>query len=806
MRKTTRIFIAIMYIGTAVFCAGCDMVNTMRDNTDDPKNSGYVQPPDGTFRIGNGVATNSLSVALYMNMPGATEMRFGNTVNERNSSDWEVYADTMAFELVPGTEGGRTVYGAFRNSIGEEKKAEATVTYDVTPPTDGSIVINSDDLYTTSYNVILTVSANDDVAMGSMCFSNDGTSWSDCQDYAESADWVLEEGEGEKTVYVKFTDMAGNEFSTVLNDTITYLAVFSSEITVKHDSTDIVSGSGSLTFGSTLPGYAQDREFAVYNTGTGDLSLGTVSVSGDSAFSVISQPDSSVESGSSALFTLCFNPGSPGEYSATVTIPNNDSDKNPYTFVVNGVCYENGAGVYSLTRRFGGTGNEYEASITTDSSGNMYVVGCFDGTVDFASNFGSSDSKTSSGQLDIFVTRINSDGSYGWTRRIGGGSYDYGYSITIDGSGNVYVTGCFSGIVDFASDFGSADSKTSTGSYDVFITKINNDGSYVWTRQMGDTSYDSGKSISSDSSGNVYVTGCFSGIVDFASDFGSADSKTSAGDDDIFVTKINSDGSYVWTRRMGGTGSDCGNSITTDSSGNVYVTGTYNDTVNFMSDFSGTDNRTSVGGCDVFVTRLNNNGSYEWTRCISGSDDDGESSMSIISDSTGNVYITGNFRGTVNFASDFSGTDSIESFEYSFDVFVTKIISNGSYGWTRRIGGTGDDFSSSITSDSDCNVYVTGQFGGTVNFASDFGGSDNKTSLSGGDVFVTRLNSDCSYGWTRRIGGTGYDYGKSISCDSSGNLYLAGYFSDTVDFAEDFYMTDSKTSAGGSDIFITQIK
>ncbi len=459
---------------------------------------------------------------------------------------------------------------------------------------------------------------------------------------------------------------------------------------------------------------------------------------------------------------------------------------------------------YGWTKIIGGTGWDDGRAITTDSSGNVYVAGFFQGTVNFGLDFGTTDIKTPAGWWDIFITKINANGTYGWTKIMGGTGWDRGFGITTDSSGNVYVTGFFERTVNFGLDFGTTDIKTYAGGEDIFITKINANGSYGWTKIMGGTEYDSGSRITTDSSGNVYVTGFFYGAVNFGLDFGTTDIKTSAGDRDIFITKINANGSYGWTKIMGGTGWDDGRAITTESSGNVYVTGSFMGTVNFGLDFGTTDIKTSAGNYDIYVTKINANGTYGWTKIMGGTLSD--SGSAVTTDSSGNVYVTGSFMGTVNFGLDF-GTTDIKTSAGSTDIYVTKINANGTYGWTKIMGGSGGSGGgSAITTDSSDNVYIMGSFSGTVNFGLDFGATDIKTSAGSGDIFVTKISSNGSYGWTKIMGGSGGSGGGSgITTDSSGNVYVTGYFYGTMNFGLDFGTTDIKTSAGDDDIFITKL-
>jgi hypothetical protein len=394
-------------------------------------------------------------------------------------------------------------------------------------------------------------------------------------------------------------------------------------------------------------------------------------------------------------------------------------------------------------------------------------------------------------------------GSYSWTKRIGGSNSELGNYITTDSSGNVYITGSFLGTVDFGQDFGTTDSKISAGSIDVFLTRINSDGSYGWTKRMGGSWTDMGTGISTDSSGNVYITGYFRDTVDFGQDFGTTDPKTSAGLDDIFLTRINSDGSYGWTKRMGGTGVDWGFYITMDSSGNVYITGYFQDTVDFGQDFGWiVDPKTSAGSYDVFLTKINSDGTYGWTKRFGGPMAD--YGLCITTDSSGNVYITGYFEGTVNFGVDFGTTDTKTSAGFD-DIFLVRINADGTYAGARRMGGVGRDWGLGITADSSDNVYITGMFEDTVDFGQDFGTTDSKTSAGGRDIFLARINSNGSYGWIKRFGGTLNDTGYRIDADSSGNVYITGDFKGFVDFGLDFGSKDKKTASGIGDAFITSI-
>ena len=131
-----------------------------------------------------------------------------------------------------------------------------------------------------------------------------------------------------------------------------------------------------------------------------------------------------------------------------------------------------GEPVYDWTKKFGGEFSDHGRAVATDSSGNIYIAGSFTGLVNFAADFYGAETKTSYGNTaDIFVTKINANGTYGWTKCIGGAGNDGASGIAVDADDNVYVVGYFEGTVDFRADFiGAWDYKISVGLYDAFVT------------------------------------------------------------------------------------------------------------------------------------------------------------------------------------------------------------------------------------------------------------------------------------------------------------------------------------------------
>jgi hypothetical protein len=255
--------------------------------------------------------------------------------------------------------------------------------------------------------------------------------------------------------------------------------------------------------------------------------------------------------------------------------------------------------------------------------------------------------------------------SYAWAQRMGGTGTDIGYGIAVDASGNVYTTGYFQGTVDFNPGAGTFN-LTSAGLEDIFVSKLDALGNFVWAQRMGGTGTDIGYGIAVDASGNVYTTGYFQGTADFDPGAGTAN-LTSAGDTDIFVSKLDILGNFLWAQRIGGIGTDQGLRIAVDASGNIYTTGFFVGTVDFNPGV-GTFTLTSVGGYDIFVSKLDASGNHAWTQGMGGTSFD--IGLSISADASGKVYTIGRFQGTADFDPG-AGTTNLTSVGDD-DIFVSS--------------------------------------------------------------------------------------------------------------------------------------
>ncbi|MBO9201301.1 MULTISPECIES: MBG domain-containing protein [Niastella] len=450
---------------------------------------------------------------------------------------------------------------------------------------------------------------------------------------------------------------------------------------------------------------------------------------------------------------------------------------------------------YNWAKRIGSSNADLGNSITVDASGNVYTTGNFVGTGDFDPGTGIQN-LVSAGASDIFISKTDAAGQLVWAKRMGGASGDYGNSIAVDASGNVYITGYFSGTADLDPGPGMQN-HTAVGFFDAFISKLDASGNFVWAKSFGGLLGEQAGSIAVDGSGNVYTTGIFNSTVDFDPGAG-INYLTSAGGGDIFISKLDAMGNFVWAKSIGNAGSDNSESLEVDASGNVYTTGYFQGTVDFDPG-PGTQPLTSVDDRDIYISKLDASGNFVWVKQIGGASYDVGYSIKV--DASGNVYTAGFFQGTVDFDPGMNIHNLVSS--GLTDVFILKLDAAGNFIWAKPLGGGGSDWAHSIVIDASDNVYLSGYFEGTVDF--DTGtGTHTLTSAGGFDVFVIKLNYWGNFVWAGRMGGSGNDYGQSISVDVSGsNVYTTGYFQGTADF-DPGANTENLVSAGDFDIFISK--
>jgi uncharacterized protein (UPF0548 family) len=406
-------------------------------------------------------------------------------------------------------------------------------------------------------------------------------------------------------------------------------------------------------------------------------------------------------------------------------------------------------GASQWTRLLGVTTKATQAnSVASDSSGNVFSTGL---------TYGNLDGQTLTGTEDLFVVKYDTNGAKQWTRLLGVTSQaTRAIDITSDPSGNVYTTGY---------TYGSLDGQTFSGGKDLFVVKYNTSGVKQWTRLLGIApKLTEGYGITSDSSGNIYITGVTEGNLD---------GQTLGGFTGLFVVKYNSSGIKQWTRLLANSSVNGtkGYGITADSSGNVYATGYTSGNL---------DGQTLTGNKDMFVVKYNSSGVKQWTRLLGVSLYD-TGGNGIVSDVSGNLYIAGYTDGNLD------GQTKIGT----RDLFIAKFDSSGAKQWTRILGvNSSSTNANKITLDSNGYVIATGSTNGNLDGQALTGGG------SGG--FIVKYNASGVKQWTRILGvATGSVFGTGIASDLTGYVYITG---------SSYGNLDGQTKTGIADLFIVKFQ
>lgn len=345
----------------------------------------------------------------------------------------------------------------------------------------------------------------------------------------------------------------------------------------------------------------------------------------------------------------------------------------------------------------GGTSIDEGYSVDTDNNGNIYVAGRVE-------------SSGGSGGSDAIIIKLNQAGDILWQKSIGGTWYESSDEIWVDKNNNcLYV-------------IGSLESEISNSESDYFIVKYDLDGNVLWQRSFGEDWYEEGRSLATDSTGNVYLVGY-------------SDSDSANASYDTFIVKYSSSGNLVWQKKYEAQISnpsydDSGNGIAFDSDDNFYVTGL---TTSY-----------SPEGTKIFVSKFDSDANIIWQKLLNGAGN--SSAFGIKIDTVGNIFVLG--YTTVNS-------------EGAADIILIKLNPQGSIMWQRILGSSSNENGYELALDNMNNAYIIGQ-------------SNSTSGVGQTDVVIAKYNPFGVLQWQRFIGSTSYEYGYGITIDKFNNIVFTG--------------------------------
>jgi Tfp pilus assembly protein PilZ len=438
-------------------------------------------------------------------------------------------------------------------------------------------------------------------------------------------------------------------------------------------------------------------------------------------------------------------------------------------------------------------------SIASDPNGNVYVTTSYtnEALVVYNTDFTPYKYLASSSSTDAYVIKYSSTATPLWAAKIGGLLIQNGYGIAVDSTTNsVYVTGQggsgSSTVAYSANEIPFATTLTNIASNDVYIVKYNSSGTVQWLTRIASSNIDTGNSITTDSSGNIYVTGTYQATLTAYNADTTPFTTTltnSGGTGDIFVIKYNSAGTVQWVTRIASSAgtADIGYAITTDTNGNIYLNGRAGGASSSLSIFNSNNTiftTLSASSSGAYLVKYDSDGFVQWVGRVGTTT--GVTGFGVSTDSNNNVYVTGQGVSGASLTIFNSNGSTFGTIANSggTDVFVAKYNSSGNVQWAARIASTGTDIGYAIAADSGGNVYVTGQGGSGVTvsaFNSDGTAfSTTNTNIGGTDIFLVKYDTTGTVQWIARLGGTGTDIGYSVTTDSAGDVYISGYYTGTL--------------------------
>jgi hypothetical protein len=339
-----------------------------------------------------------------------------------------------------------------------------------------------------------------------------------------------------------------------------------------------------------------------------------------------------------------------------------------------------------------------------------------------------------------------------WSKQYGGPESDHGMSVALDSNGNIYITGVYRNLVDF----GGGTLPSFLGN-NIFIASFTASGAHRWSKGFGGSDTESGSAVAVDGNNNVYLTGHFRASVNFG---GTA--ATSAGLDDIFLMSFTSSGTQRWVQTFGGGGNDVGNAVVVDSSNNLYLLSSFQQTVSF-----GSSSFTTGGLTDSALVSFTSTGGFRWAKQLGASGTTVGRSAAL---GGGYLYIAGSFYNDTNLGGALLTSKGAE------DAFLASYSLAGAHRWSMQLGGKSDERGSALAADVAGNTYLTGEFSGTTNL-----GGSALVATGVDDIFLASYSSTGSHRWSKGFGGASYNEGLSIAVGKNGAVYFTGDFQGMMD-------------------------
>jgi hypothetical protein len=423
---------------------------------------------------------------------------------------------------------------------------------------------------------------------------------------------------------------------------------------------------------------------------------------------------------------------------------------------------------HGWSQSFGSTQTERVVGVEGDAYGNIYLLAISSEDVDLGGGV-----IPNTGSWDILLAKYAPDGTHIWSHGFGTVGSDYAEGLAVDDYGFLSITAR----VPLAIDFGGG-VLPNAGGYDMAVAHFDPDGNHIWSEMIGSPTSENSTDVALDAFGNTSIIGHFENSIDVGTITHSSNGFT-----DILVIKFDPTGAILWSQSYGGIDYDYANEIVADSGQNIIFSVYSYSSIDF-----GGGAHTKYTSMDVYLVKLNFAGAYQWSSIYGGNSSDYATGLTI--DSQDNIIFTGYFAGTANFG----GAPLLAG--GSYDVVLAKYQSDGTHLWSQALGGPGvSDNSEAVTTDSQDNIYLTGEMSGTGSF-----GGDDLTSAGSSDIFVARYTPDGVHEWSYNYGGFDTENAGGVYADPFGNIVFGAGFRTRIDIGGGLLI-----GAGNEDIVLAKL-
>jgi Beta-propeller repeat len=417
----------------------------------------------------------------------------------------------------------------------------------------------------------------------------------------------------------------------------------------------------------------------------------------------------------------------------------------PYTYAS---AYGNPAGKAGETR--------VGLAVAADGAGNMLIAGAFSASITFGAI-----TLNGPGATNVFAAKLAPDGTPIWAKVFGSGTNVSARGVAVDPQGNIVLAGQFFGSVNFG---GQSFQSVGPNFDDVFVAKLDPQGNHLWSKSFGDKDSQFANAVAVGPTGDIAVVGGFQSTLNFGAV--SISNIVPLGMNqtlDAFVALFDSAGNVKWANRLGDTADQVVQSVAVDKNGNVLVTGYTQGGIDF-----GQGAQPLTGTQNAWAAKLSAAGSVTWGKLWGTQKASGHG---IGADAAGNLFITGDHEGPIDF-----GGGALPN-DFGPNVFVTKLSSMGAHVWSKSYGDDDSQHAKGLAVDGKGQVVVTGTIAGSMDF-----GKVKLTSLGSLDVFVAKIDSLGCAVWAKDFGNPMYQSSSATAVDAMGNVLVTGEISGLVNF------------------------